>query len=71
MAKHYEVHTFTLAEGYVNCWLDGNDNPITYSTHAAAMRDLKHYFADCEAALQDGEIYDYESDLIIVEVNDE
>jgi hypothetical protein len=68
MPKHYEIHTYTLCDGYVNCWLDGNDNPIRYRTHAEAMRDLKNYFADCEAAVQDGEISDFEDDLIIVEV---
>jgi hypothetical protein len=69
MTKHYEIQTYTLADGYINCWLDCNDNPIHYSTHAEAMRDLKNYFADCEAAVQDGEIVDFEDDLIIVEVN--
>jgi hypothetical protein len=68
MSKHYEVHTYTLCDGYVNTWLDCEDNPIRYRTHAAAMRDLKNYFADCEAAVQDGEISDFEDDLIIVEV---
>jgi hypothetical protein len=60
MTKHYEIQTYTL---------DCNDNPIHYRTHAEAMRDLRHYFADCEAAVQDGEICDFEDDLIIVEVN--
>ena len=71
MFKHFEVRTFTLCDGYVNTWLDGNDAPITYGTHGEAMRELENYIADCEAAVQSGEISDFENNLIIVEVNHE
>jgi hypothetical protein len=68
MTKLYEIHTFTLCDGYVNTWLDDDDKPIRYSTQREAMRDLRDYIADCEAAVQDGFLDDFDNDLIIVRV---
>ena len=64
----FEVQTYTLCDGYVNTWLDGNDNPIQYSTRKQALSDLRDYFADCQGAVDDGEILDFENDLIIVRI---
>ena len=71
MAKLYEVQTYTLCDGYVNTWLDGNDQPIRYQTQRQAMRDLRDYIADCQAAVDDGYLDEFSNDLIIVEVQDE
>ena len=64
----FEVQTYTLCDGYVNTWLDGNDQPIRYRTEREAMRDLRDHIADCEAAVQDGFLDDFDNDLIIVRV---
>jgi hypothetical protein len=67
----YEVQTYTLCHGYVNTWLDSNDKPIRYRTQREALRDLRNYITDCEAAVEDGLLDDFDNDLIIVEVNDD
>jgi hypothetical protein len=36
-----------------------------------AARDLRDYIADCEAAVEDGDLDDFDNDLIVVEVKDE
>lgn len=64
----FEVQTYTLSNGYVNTWLDGNDQPIRYQTHKQALRDLRDYFADCQAAIDDKFLDDFNDDLIIVRV---
>ena len=64
----YEIQTYTLCDGYVNTWLDGNDKPIQYATRKQALRDLRDYFADCQGAVDDGFLDDFDNDLIIVRV---
>ena len=71
MTKLYEIQTYTLAHGYVNTWLDGNDKPIRYRNPREAMRDLRDYIADCEEAVTEGFLDDFDNDLIIVEVKDD
>jgi hypothetical protein len=71
MTKLYEIQTYTIAHGYVNTWLDGNDKPVRYRNPMDAMRDLRDYIADCEAAVEDGDLDDFDNDLIIVEVKDD
>jgi len=66
MGKVYEVHTYTLCDGYVNTWLNADDTPRQYQTHRQALIELRDYFVDNRAAVQDGEILDFEHDLIIV-----
>jgi len=66
MSKVYEVHTYTLCDGYVNTWLNADDTPRQYQTHRQALIELRDYFVDNRAAVQDGEILDFEHDLIIV-----
>ena len=67
----YEVQTYTWCHGYVNTWLDGNDKPIRYRNPMEAMRDLRDYIADCEEAVADGFLDDFDNDLIIVEVKND
>jgi len=66
MSKVYEVHTYTLCDGYVNTWLNADDTPRQYQTHRQALIELRDYFVDNRAAVQNGEILDFEHDLIIV-----
>ena len=66
MGKVYEVHTYTLCDGYVNTWLNADDTPRQYQTHRQALIELRDYFVDNRAAVQNGEILDFEHDLIIV-----
>jgi len=66
MSKVYEVHTYTLCDGYVNTWLNADDTPRQYQTHRQALIELRDYFVDNRAAVQDGEILDFEHDLIIM-----
>jgi len=66
--KHYEIHTYTLADGYVNTWLTVSDQPVTFDTYAQALKALRDYYADGDDAVLGGEICDYERDLKIVEV---
>lgn len=71
MVTRFAVLTNTLAEGYVNCWLDNDDNPLTFSTRAQAERELKEYYEDNHDALADGLIMDFERNLIVCEVDDD
>jgi len=71
MTKLYEIQTYTLCHGYVNTWLDSNDKPVRYRNPMDAMRDLRDYIADCEEAVADGFLEDFDNDLIVVEVNDD
>jgi len=64
----YEVQTYTFCDGYVNTWLNADDTPRQYATRKQAKADLRDYFADCQGAVDDGEILDFENDLIIVRV---
>ena len=64
----YEVQTYTFCDGYVNTWQNADDTPRQYATRKQAMADLRDYFVDNRAAVDDGEILDFENDLIIVRV---
>ena len=64
----YEIQTYTLCDGYVNTWLNCDDKPIQYATRKQALSDLRDYFADCQGAVDDGFLDDFDNDLIIVRV---
>jgi hypothetical protein len=36
----YEIQTFTLCDGFVNTWLDNDDQPVTFATLAEARSEL-------------------------------
>ena len=43
----YAVETFTLVDGWVNCWtIDGQ--PETFETEQAAQQAIGEHLADCE-----------------------
>lgn len=46
MSKLYEIQTYTFCDGWVNCWTDDDENPITYSSHEEAQRELEDFLRD-------------------------
>jgi len=59
MTGKYEVHTWTLCEGWVNCWMvteeKGNERPDTYPTIEAAQAEIDELFEDIENQIKSGE----------------
>jgi hypothetical protein len=53
----FEVQHYTLCDGWVNTWLDCEDNPIRYRTYAEARRDLDKFLDDTQADYEDGHLY--------------
>lgn len=57
MKYRYEVHTWTLCQGWINCWsvcaLD--ETPHTFKTIEAAQAELNEFLADIEAEINSGE----------------
>lgn len=52
----YEVQTLTVCDGWVNCWLDDDDRPITYNSEEQAMDDLNEFFEDQLEAIRCGDM---------------
>ena len=67
--KRYEVQTFTLCDGWVNCWTI-DDEPMTFKTISAAELELKIHLDDIREAYEAGNIEDLPDpdDYQIVEV---
>lgn len=46
----FEVLTFTLCDGWINCWsiedANGNRRPQTFATEAEAQAEIDEIFAD-------------------------
>ncbi len=57
--NRYEVHTWTLCDGWVNCWTVTDDNGIEqtdgYPTINAAQLEIDEIFADMEAEIKAGD----------------
>lgn len=50
----YCVETFTLADGWTNCWsVDGE--PETFPTEGLALEAIREHVADCEEFGVEGE----------------
>lgn len=51
----YEVHHFTLCDGWINCWrtIDaaGNVTPEQYDTHAEADAAIDEFLGDIAAEI--------------------
>lgn len=58
LATQYEVHHFTLCDGWVNCWRaiddQGHDVPETFATEAAAQAAIDEFLADIAADIAAG-----------------
>lgn len=54
-----EVHTWTLCEGWVNCWIvtdeAGNEQPDSYPTIEAAQAEIDEVFEEIENQIKSGE----------------
>lgn len=59
MTNIYEVHTWTLCEGWVNCWTvtneKGKEQPDTYPTIEAAQAEIDELFEDIKNEITSGE----------------
>ena len=55
----YEVHHFTLCDGWINCWTfidaDGVVTPAQYDTQAEAEAAIEEFLADVAAEVAAGE----------------
>ena len=50
----YEVRTYTICDGWVNCWLL-NDKPHTFESEAAALAEIDDHIADLALMATEGE----------------
>jgi len=72
--SHFEVHTYTLCDGFINCWSDIDDNdkecPSTYPTRLAATLELRSFLNDVRQAVLDGDMEEAYSlsDYKVVEI---
>ena len=58
----YEVRTYTICDGWVNCWLL-NDKPQTFESEAAAWAEIDDHIADLALmAAEEGEGFDADSE---------
>ena len=59
MTNLYEVHTWTLCDGWVNSWIvtdeNGNDQPDSYPTIEAAQDEIDEMFEEIENQIKSGE----------------
>jgi hypothetical protein len=59
MTDNYEVHTWTLCGGWINCWRvtdeKGGEQPDTYSTIEAAQAEIDDLFEDSKNEITSGE----------------
>ena len=57
---HWEVQTYTLCDGWVNCWTvsEGNEDPKphVFATRDEAAKELREHIADSILAAQDGDL---------------
>jgi len=54
----YEVQTFTLCQGWVNCWsveIDGISQPETFETEAEAQAAIDEFLAEIQAEIECGD----------------
>ena len=59
MRNNFEVHTWTLCEGWINCWTvtdeNGIEQPDNYPTIKAAQLEIDELFDDIEQEIKSGE----------------
>ena len=52
----WEIQEFTVFEGWVNTWMDGDDKPVVFDTKEDAETALTDYLDDINQAVKDGDI---------------
>lgn len=58
---HWEVQTFTICDGWVNCWAveeNGISTPETFSNRDAAHKAIVDHVANCMLAVEFGDMQD-------------
>jgi len=53
-APRFAVETYTLCQGFINCWTI-DDQPQTFATREAAQAELDEFLAEIEAEIAAGE----------------
>ena len=55
----YEVHHFTLCDGWINCWkridANGSETPEQYDTLAEAEAAIEEFLSDIASEIASGE----------------
>ena len=54
----FEVQTFTLCDGWINCWSiedEHGSRPETFDTHAEAQAEIDDFFEEIELQIEAGE----------------
>ena len=54
--SHFEVLTFTLCDGFVNCWADEHGKPQTFPSRIHAHLALNEFIADSRQAAAEGNL---------------
>jgi hypothetical protein len=55
MTTKYQVLTFTIFDGWVNCWLDGGE-PWVFASEAEAEAAITEHIAECQEAEARGDM---------------
>jgi hypothetical protein len=50
----FEVQTYTICDGWINCWTDGDGNKIRYKTEQEAQADIAEFLDDINTEIQLG-----------------
>jgi hypothetical protein len=59
--SHFEVLTFTMCDGWVNCWSEydeetATESPSIFATRIAATRALRDHLNEVRRAVLDGDM---------------
>ena len=57
---YFEVQHLTLAEGWVNTWLDDQGSPVRFHTRGAAVAQLRSYLRALQDDVRRGSIRAYD-----------
>lgn len=55
--KRYEVLTYTLCDGWVNCWTQ-DDKPAVFATREEAEAEITEFILDCQDVVARGDMDD-------------
>ena len=56
--KKFEVQTYAVCDGWVNCWTDGEGVRQTYATKEEAENQIDEFIVDQNIAVFNGHITD-------------
>jgi len=59
MKNRYEIHTWTLCQGWINCWTvtdeNGHEVPDSYDTIKDAQAEIDELFDEIDQQIKSGE----------------